>query len=152
MSNQTTEIVSTMIGAKEVDHPGSRRPIALRQVTTRLLVFAAAVILTTATMSQMRMGLDGGALDANLGVNSGGFNRPIQAGSFSAPSFSNARYAPGMTRSMYGFQSTGTPIYNPQIASSFVMQRYSPVGYSGWSGVPSFVSPGWQYQYRYAWR
>lgn len=126
-----------------------------RQSTMRAFSCAAVAVLTAASLAQMRVGLDGGALDANLGVNSGGFNRPIQAGSFSAPpSMSTARYVPGMTRTLYGFQSTGTPMSNPQIASSFVMQRYNPAGFSGWSGLPNpnYITPGWQYQYRYAWR
>jgi hypothetical protein len=127
-----------------------------RPRTTRTATLAVAVTLAAVAVAQQQVGLGGGALDSNLGVNSGGYNRAVAPGAYSSPSFSNARYVPGVTRSMYGYQSTGSTVYNPQIAGSMVQQRYNPAGYAGYTGYgggyagPSYVSPGWQMQrYRY---
>lgn len=127
-----------------------------RPRTTRAAALAVVAMFVAAAMAQQQLGLGGGALDANLGVNSGGYNRAVAPGAYSSPGFSNARYVPGVTRSMYGYQSTGSTVYNPQVASSMVQQRYNPAGYAGYGGYgggyggPSYVSPGWQMQqYRY---
>jgi hypothetical protein len=123
---------------------------------TRAAALAAIVTLAAAALAQQQMGLGGGALDANLGVNSGGYNRAVVPGAYSSPGFSNARYVPGVTRGMYGYQSSGGTVYNSQVAGSMVQQRYSPAGYAGYGGYgggyggPAYVSPGWQMQrYRY---
>ena len=99
-----------------------------------LLVLAAAALLVPGTLAVGQY-----ALDANLRVGSGGYNRPTRGAALK-----QTRYQPGRTKSVYTVTGDGRMVYNQNNAFN-PNSRYTATGYSG----TSKYSNGWSRRVRY---
>jgi hypothetical protein len=108
--------------------------VALAGVLVALLV---ALPLGAVLGQQLIVG--GHALDSNLRMGSGGYNRPSAKTSY----MSTQRYAPGATKPVYVVGQTGEMVYKPNNAF-FPKTRYTSTGYNA-----TYQKPGWHSQFRY---
>ena len=81
----------------------------------------------------------GHALDNNLRMGSGGYNRTRPNANYMA----GQRYAPGQSKPLYLVSSTGEMVYSPNNAF-FPNSRYTATGYRA-----DYQSAGWHSRFRY---
>lgn len=79
------------------------------------------------------------ALDMNLQVGSGGYNRPVRTSTLMPAT----RYVPGNSKPQYVVGMRGDLVYSPNNAF-FPQSRYTATGYTA-----TYQSPGWSRQFRY---
>ncbi len=96
------------------------------------LLLMAITGLTISALAQQSNTLGGYQLDANLGVNTGGYNRSSRGASY----MNSSRYTVGSSRPLYTTDRDGQMRYNPHNAFS-PRSKYSPTGYAGGSGMTS---------------
>jgi hypothetical protein len=102
----------------------SQSPAA--RLVTATVVMALVIAAVGTAFGQMQVSRGGHALDANLKLGSGGYNRPARASSV----VSRSRYTHGSSRSLYTVNSRGQMRYNPNNAFT-PRSRYRATGYTG---------------------
>ena len=98
-----------------------------RVLTASALLALLVIALTSTSIAQRRADGGGRILDANLGVNSGGYNRPVPCG---RSPLQTQRYSVGSSRPLYVVGRGGTMHYNRHNAFS-PRHRYRATGYTG---------------------
>ena len=110
-----------------------------RRMRLAIGLLATALAALTMSATAQKMVGSGHALDANLEVNSGGYNRPANAPGY----VHRNRYVAGSSRQLYTVNRAGTMTYNPHNAFAS-NSRYKATGYAG-----DYSSQAWHSRVRY---
>ena len=103
------------------------------------LVMMIVIGLPLGAVIGQQLVIGGNALDNNLRMGSGGYNRTRPNANYMA----GQRYAPGQSKPLYVVGATGEMVYSPNNAF-FPQSRYTAVGHQA-----TYQQPGWHSRFRY---